>query len=55
MDKEQDENILGQVYSYRILIEKHLQHQKELFQNFIDFRKAFDRLWHVFMSFKNED
>lgn len=35
-----------QICSCRILIEKHLQHQKDLFHNFIDFRKAFDRVWH---------
>ena len=28
------------------MMEKHLQHQKELFHNFIDFKKAFDRVWH---------
>ena len=28
------------------MIEKHLQHQQELFHNFIDFKKAFDRVWH---------
>ena len=27
-------------------MEKHLQHQKELFHNFIIFKKAFDRVWH---------
>ena len=27
-------------------MEKHLQHQRDLFHNFIDFKKAFDRLWH---------
>ena len=25
---------------------KHLEHQKELYHNFIDFNKAFDRVWH---------
>ena len=28
------------------MAEKHLQHQQNLFHNFIDFRKAFDRVWH---------
>ncbi|KAL8569366.1 hypothetical protein ACOMHN_014050 [Nucella lapillus] len=35
-----------QIFSIRILIEKHLQHQHDLFYNFIDFKKAFDRVWH---------
>ena len=31
----------------RLLIEKHLEHQKgPHFHNFIDFNKAFDRVWH---------
>jgi len=29
------------------MMEKHLQHQKELFHNFVDFKKAFDRVWHA--------
>ena len=35
-----------QIFNCRILIEKHLQHQKDLYHNFIDFKKAFDRVWH---------
>ena len=35
-----------QIFNCRVLIEKHLQHQKDLFHNFIDFKKAFDRVWH---------
>ena len=27
-------------------MEKHPEHQKELFHNFIDFKKAFGRVWH---------
>ena len=30
----------------RILCEKYLQHQQNLYQVFIDFKKAFDRVWH---------
>ena len=26
---------------------KHLQHQRDLFHNFIDFKKAFDSVWHA--------
>ena len=28
------------------MMEKHLQHQRDLQHNFIDFKKAFDRVWH---------
>ena len=35
-----------QIFNIRILIEKCLQHQQELYHNFIDFKKAFDRVWH---------
>ena len=35
-----------QIFSCRVLMEKHLQHQKDLYHNFIDFKKAFDRVWH---------
>ena len=27
-------------------MEKHLEYQKELFHNIINFKKAFDRVWH---------
>ena len=35
-----------QIFNVRLLIEKHLQHQHDLYHNFIDFKKAFDRVWH---------
>ena len=35
-----------QIFNCRVLIENHLQHQQDLFHNFIDFKKAFDRVWH---------
>ena len=35
-----------QIFNCRIIMEKHLQHQRDLFHNFIDFKKAFDRVWH---------
>jgi len=35
-----------QIFNCRIIIEKHLEHQKDLYHNFIDFKKAFDRVWH---------
>ena len=33
-----------QLFNSRVIIEKHLQHQHNLFYNFIDFRKASDSL-----------
>ena len=36
-----------QVCNLRILCEKYLQHQQDLYHVFIDFKKAFDRVWHA--------
>ena len=39
-----------QIFNLRILCEKYLQHQQNLnhvFHVFIDFKKAFDRVWHA--------
>ena len=49
-----------QIFNCRLLIEKYIQHQQSLFHNFIDFKKAFDRvwhegLWHVLRSFNIEE
>ena len=35
-----------QIFNLRILCEKYLQHQQNLYHAFIDFKKAFDRVWH---------
>lgn len=35
-----------QIFNLRMLIEKYRDRQKALYHNFIDFRKAFDRVWH---------
>ena len=35
-----------QIFNIRILIEKHRDHQESIYHNFIDFKKAFDRVWH---------
>ena len=32
-----------QIFNSRLLVEQHLEHRKELYHNFIDFKKAFDR------------
>ena len=49
-----------QIFSGRVITEKHLQHQRDLFHNFMDFKKAFDRVWHkglwkVLRSFSTEE
>ena len=36
-----------QIFNLRILSEKYLQHQQGLYHVFIDFKKAFDMVWHA--------
>ena len=36
-----------QIFNLRILCEKYLQHQQDLYYIFIYFKKAFDRNWHA--------
>ena len=36
-----------QIFSLRILCERYLQHQQYLFHVFVNFKKAFDRVWHA--------
>ena len=36
-----------QIFNIRSLCEKYLQHQQNLYHVFIDFKKAFDRVWHA--------
>ena len=35
------------IFNNRVIIEKHLQHQHDLFHNYINFKKVFDRVWHA--------
>ena len=35
-----------QIFNLRCIIEKYQEHQNELYHVFIDFKKAFDRVWH---------
>ena len=35
------------IFNVRMLCEKYLQHQQDLYHVFIDFKKAFDRFWHA--------
>ena len=37
----------GQIFNLRLLCEKYLQHQQNLYHVFIDFKKAFDRVRHA--------
>ena len=48
-----------QLFNSRLIMQKHLQHQSNLFHNFIDFKEA-DSVWHtvlwqVLRSFNIED
>ena len=36
-----------QIFNLRILCEKYLQHQQDLYHVFLLFKKAFDRVWHA--------
>ena len=36
-----------QIFNLRILCEKYIQHQKDLYHIFTDFKKASDRVWHA--------
>ena len=36
-----------QIFNLRILCEKYLQHKQNLYHVFVDFKKAFDRVWHA--------
>ena len=36
-----------QIFNLRILCERYLQHQQDLYHVFTDFKKAFDRVWHA--------
>ena len=36
-----------QIFNPRILCEKYLQHQQDLYRIFKDFKWAFDRVWHA--------
>ena len=35
-----------QIFNLRILCERYLQHRQDLYHVFVDFKKAFDRVWH---------
>jgi len=37
---------IEQIMNVRLLCEKYIEHGRKLHQNFIEFKKAFDRVWH---------
>ena len=37
---------IEQILNCRILMEKHIENNKDVYHNFIDFKKAFDCVWH---------
>ena len=39
-DYRADQSTVQQIFNTQIIIEKHLQRQRDLFHNFIDFKKA---------------
>ena len=40
-------SITEQIFNLRIICEKYLQHQQDLYHVFIDSRKAFNRVWYA--------
>ena len=40
-------SITEQIFNLRILFKKYLQHQQDIYHISIDFKKAFDRVWHA--------
>ena len=36
-----------QIFNLRIICERYIQHQQDLYHVFVDFKKAFDRVWHA--------
>ena len=40
-------SITEQIFNLKIFCDKNLQHQQVLYHVFIDFKKAFDRVWHA--------
>ena len=52
---------MEETFSSRVITEKHLQHQHDLFYNYIDFKNTFDRvcqhagLWQILRRFSIEE
>ena len=39
-----------QILNCRLIMEKHIDQQRQVYHNFIDYKKAFDRVWHEGLS-----
>ena len=37
---------IEQILNCRIMAEKHIEYGRKLYHNFVDFKNAFDRVWH---------
>ena len=46
-EEQAGRNTTEQIFNLRFLGERHLLHQQDLYHVFIDFMKAFDRVWHA--------
>lgn len=42
--------MVEKIFNCHVVIEKYRQHSKNLLHNFLDFEKAFDRVWHVMIN-----
>ena len=40
------QNTVAQIFNCRVIIAKHLEHQRDFYHNFIDSKKEFDRVCH---------
>ena len=54
------QSTVEKIFNSRVITDTHLQHQRDLFHSFIDFKKAFYRVWHaglwqVLTSFNTEE
>ncbi|XP_068240261.1 uncharacterized protein [Palaemon carinicauda] len=43
---EEERSTTEQIFNLRVLCEKYSQHQQDIFHVFIDYKKAFDHVWH---------
>ena len=56
----EEKSTVERILNSQVIIDRHPQHRRNLFHNFVDFKKVFDRVWHaglwqVFRSFNIEE